>query len=76
MLDDTWSIQGPHFLNCNSDAVDLSAPFHLGAALLLAAAWRCDANAVFARLRHRFAALGTGTGYAHAEGFDHVVLPG
>jgi LmbE family N-acetylglucosaminyl deacetylase len=35
-----------------------------------------DVNAIEARLRRRFAALGTGTGYAYAEGFDHVVLPG
>jgi LmbE family N-acetylglucosaminyl deacetylase len=35
-----------------------------------------DVDAVFARLRRRFAALGTGTDYAYAEGFDHVVLPG
>jgi LmbE family N-acetylglucosaminyl deacetylase len=35
-----------------------------------------DVNAAFARLRNRFAALGTGKGYAYAEGFDHVVLPG
>jgi LmbE family N-acetylglucosaminyl deacetylase len=35
-----------------------------------------DVNAVETRLRRRFAALGTGTGYAYAEGFDHVVLPG
>jgi LmbE family N-acetylglucosaminyl deacetylase len=35
-----------------------------------------DFKAVEARLRQRFAALGTGKGYAYAEGFDHVVLPG
>jgi hypothetical protein len=35
-----------------------------------------DLKAVEARLRQRFAALGTGKGYAYAEGFDHVVLPG
>jgi LmbE family N-acetylglucosaminyl deacetylase len=34
-----------------------------------------DFKAVGARLRQRFAALGTGKGYAYAEGFDHVVLP-
>jgi LmbE family N-acetylglucosaminyl deacetylase len=35
-----------------------------------------DFKAVEARLRQRFATLGTGKGYAYAEGFDHVVLPG
>ncbi len=35
-----------------------------------------DFKAVEARLRQRFAALGTEKGNAYAEGFDHVVLPG
>jgi LmbE family N-acetylglucosaminyl deacetylase len=35
-----------------------------------------DFKAVEARLRQRFAALATGKGYAYAEGFDQVVLPG
>jgi LmbE family N-acetylglucosaminyl deacetylase len=35
-----------------------------------------DFTAVEARLRQRFATLGTGKGHAYAEGFDHVVLPG
>jgi len=35
-----------------------------------------DFKALEARLRQRFAALGTEKGYAYAEAFDHVVLPG
>jgi LmbE family N-acetylglucosaminyl deacetylase len=35
-----------------------------------------DFNALEARLRQRFAALGKLNGYAYGEGFDHVVLPG
>jgi LmbE family N-acetylglucosaminyl deacetylase len=35
-----------------------------------------DFNALEARLRQRFAALGKLKGYAYAEGFDHIVLPG
>jgi LmbE family N-acetylglucosaminyl deacetylase len=33
-----------------------------------------DPSGLEARLRQRFAALGTPTGYDYAEGFDHVVL--
>jgi LmbE family N-acetylglucosaminyl deacetylase len=35
-----------------------------------------DFKAVEARVRERSAALGKGKGYAYAEGFDQVVLPG
>jgi LmbE family N-acetylglucosaminyl deacetylase len=35
-----------------------------------------DFSLVEARMRARAAALGRAKGYAHAEGFDHVVLPG
>jgi LmbE family N-acetylglucosaminyl deacetylase len=35
-----------------------------------------DFKALEARLRQRFAALGKGNGYAYAEGFDQIVLPG
>jgi LmbE family N-acetylglucosaminyl deacetylase len=35
-----------------------------------------DFQAVEARVRARSSALGTMKGYAYAEGFDHVVLPG
>ena len=34
-----------------------------------------DFKEVEARLRRRFAALGSAKGYAYAEGFDHIVLP-
>jgi LmbE family N-acetylglucosaminyl deacetylase len=35
-----------------------------------------DVQAVEVRVRHRAAALGQPKGYAYAEGFDQVVLPG
>jgi LmbE family N-acetylglucosaminyl deacetylase len=35
-----------------------------------------DFEIVEARVRRRAAALGEATGYAYAEGFDRVVLPG
>jgi MFS family permease len=38
---DSGQILGPLAMGACADALDLSAPFHLGAALLLAAAWRC-----------------------------------
>jgi predicted MFS family arabinose efflux permease len=40
-MTDSGQILGPLVMGACADAVDLSAPFHLGAALLLAAAWRC-----------------------------------
>ena len=40
-MTDSGQILGPLVMGACADAVDLSTPFHLGAALLLAAAWRC-----------------------------------
>ncbi len=40
-MTDSGQILGPLVMGACADALDLSAPFHLGAALLLAAAWRC-----------------------------------
>lgn len=39
-ITDTGQLLGPLLMGACADAVDLSAPFHLGAALLLAMAWR------------------------------------
>lgn len=41
MMTDTGQIVGPLLMGTLADAVDLSAPFVLGAILLLATAWRC-----------------------------------
>jgi MFS family permease len=41
MMTDTGQIVGPLLMGTLADAVDLSAPFVLGAAALLATAWRC-----------------------------------
>jgi LmbE family N-acetylglucosaminyl deacetylase len=35
-----------------------------------------DFTAVEARMRNRAATIGKGSGYAYAEGFDHIVVPG
>jgi MFS family permease len=40
-MTDTGQIVGPLLMGTLADAVDLSAPFMLGAAALLATAWRC-----------------------------------
>jgi LmbE family N-acetylglucosaminyl deacetylase len=34
-----------------------------------------DFQAVERRVRQRSAEIGQGKGYAHAEGFDHIVMP-
>jgi hypothetical protein len=45
-MTDTGQILGPLVMGACADAVDLSAAFHLGAALLLAAAWRCGRRVI------------------------------
>jgi len=40
-LTDTGQIVGPLAMGALADAVDLSSPSYLGAALLIATAWRC-----------------------------------
>jgi MFS family permease len=44
-LTDTGQIVGPLAMGALADAVDLSSPFYLGAALLIATAWRCRSHA-------------------------------
>ena len=41
MMTDGGQIVGPLLMGALADAIDLSAPFILGAALLAAAAWGC-----------------------------------
>jgi MFS family permease len=50
MMTDTGQILGPLVMGALADAVDLSAPFLFGAALLMATAWQCrrQANAISA----------------------------
>ena len=45
MMTDTGQILGPLVMGAFADAVDLSAPFLLGAALLTATAWQCRRQA-------------------------------
>jgi DHA1 family multidrug resistance protein-like MFS transporter len=44
-MTDTGQILGPLAMGALADAVDLSSPFYLGAALLIATAWRCWSHA-------------------------------
>ncbi len=44
-LTDTGQILGPLAMGVLADAVDLSSPFYLGAALLVATGWRCWSHA-------------------------------
>jgi MFS family permease len=44
-MTDTGQILGPLAMGALADAVDLSSPFYLGAALLVATAWRCWSHA-------------------------------
>ena len=44
-MTDTGQILGPLVMGALADAVGLSAPFHFGAALLIAAAWQCRRHA-------------------------------
>ena len=44
-MTDTGQIVGPLVMGACADAVGLSTPFHLGAVLLMAAAWRCRRDA-------------------------------
>jgi len=45
MMTDSGQILGPLVMGALADAVDLSTPFLLGAALLTAMAWRCRRQA-------------------------------
>ena len=42
---DTGQILGPLAMGALADAIDVSTPFYLGAALLVATAWRCRSHA-------------------------------
>ena len=44
-MTDTGQIAGPLAMGALADAVDLSSPFYIGAALLIATAWRCRSHA-------------------------------
>jgi MFS family permease len=44
-MTDSGQIAGPLAMGALADAVDLSSPFYLGAALLIATAWRCWSHA-------------------------------
>jgi len=44
-MTDSGQILGPLVMGAVADAVDLSTPFLLGAALLMAAAWQCGRQA-------------------------------
>jgi MFS family permease len=44
-MTDTGQILGPLVMGALADAVDLSTPFLLGAALLMATAWQCRRQA-------------------------------
>jgi len=44
-MTDTGQIVGPLAMGALADAVDLSSPFYLGAALLIVTAWRCWSHA-------------------------------
>jgi MFS family permease len=44
-MNDTGQIVGPLVMGAVADAVDLSAPFLIGAALLTATAWQCRRQA-------------------------------
>jgi MFS family permease len=44
-MTDTGQILGPLAMGALADAVDLSSPFYLGAALLIVTAWRCCGHA-------------------------------
>ena len=45
MMTDSGQILGPLVMGALADAVDLSAPFLFGAALLMATAWQCRRQA-------------------------------
>lgn len=44
-MTDSGQIVGPLVMGACADALGLSTPFHLGAVLLIAAAWRCRRDA-------------------------------
>jgi LmbE family N-acetylglucosaminyl deacetylase len=62
--------QNPHLVIDISDVIDLKLR-----ALACHASQFGDFAAVEQRVRQRSAEIGQGRGFAHAEGFDHIVMP-